>query len=94
MYPYAKLLLSHVAGQDLFLDRMKLWAGKKRFQDVLSRVAKKAEWGRVLPKGHGLGICIHKTRGSIAGAVIEVYTDDIGMLKLHKAWIAIDCRSE
>ena len=82
---------AHLAGQDPFLYRMKLLAGKKRFQDVLSRVAKKSEWGRVLPKGHGLGICIHKTRGSIAGAVIEVYTDDIGMLKLHKAWIAIDC---
>ena len=82
---------AHLAGQDPFLYRMKLLAGKKRFQDVLSRVAKKSEWGRVLPKGHGLGICIHKTRGSIAGAVIEVSTDDIGMLKLHKAWIAIDC---
>ena len=82
---------AHLAGQDPFLYRMKLLAGKKRFQDVLSRVAKKSEWGRVLQKGHGLGICIHKTRGSIAGAVIEVSIDDIGMLKLHKAWIAIDC---
>ena len=82
---------AHLAGQDSFLYRMNLLAGKKRFQDVLSKVAKESEWGRVLPKGHGLGICIHKTRGSIAGAVIEVSTDDIGMLKLHKAWIAIDC---
>ena len=82
---------AHLAGQDPFLYRMNLLAGKKRFQDVLSKVAKESEWGRVLPKGHGLGICIHKTRGSIAGAVIEVSTDDIGMLKLHKAWIAIDC---
>ena len=57
----------------------------------MSKVAKESEWGRVLPKGHGLGICIHKTRGSIAGAVIEVSTDNTGMLKLHKAWIAIDC---
>ena len=82
---------AHLAGQDPFLYRMNLLAGKKRFQDVLSKVAKESEWGRVLPKGHGLGICIHKTRGSIAGAVIEVSIDDIGMLKLHKAWIAIDC---
>ena len=82
---------AHLAGQDPFLYRMNLLAGKKRFQDVLSKVAKESEWGRVLPKGHGLGICIHKTRGSIAGAVLQVFTDDIGMLKLHKAWIAIDC---
>ncbi len=82
---------AHLAEQDPFLYRMNLLAGKNRFRDVLNKVAKESEWGRELPKGRGLGICIHKTRGSIAGAVIEVSTDDIGMLKLHKAWIAIDC---
>ena len=82
---------AHLAGQDPLLYRMKLLNGKTRFQKVLNKVAEESQWGRELPKGHGLGICIHKTRGSIAGAVIEVSTDDIGMLKLHKAWIAIDC---
>ena len=38
-----------------------------------------------------MGISIHKTRGSIVGAVIEVFMDTSGILTLNKAWIAIDC---
>ena len=82
---------AHLAQQDQFDYRMKLLAGKPRFQKVLEKVMRESKWGRMLPKGHGLGISIHKTRGSIAGAVIEVSTDVNGMLNLNKAWIAIDC---
>ena len=82
---------AHLAQQDQFDYRMKLLAGKPRFQKVLEKVMRESKWGRILPKGHGLGISIHKTRGSIAGAVIEVSTDVNGMLNLNKAWIAIDC---
>ena len=82
---------AHLAQQDQFDYRMKLLAGKPRFQKVLEKVMRESKWGRRLPKGHGLGISIHKTRGSIAGAVIEVSTDVNGMLNLNKAWIAIDC---
>ena len=82
---------AHLAQQDQFDYRMKLLAGKPRFQKVLEKVMRESKWGRILPKRHGLGISIHKTRGSIAGAVIEVSTDVNGMLNLNKAWIAIDC---
>ena len=82
---------AHLAQQDQFDYRMKLLAGKPRFQKVLEKVMRESKWGRMLPKGHGLGISIHKTRGSIAGAVIEVSTDVNGLLNLNKAWIAIDC---
>ena len=82
---------AHLAQQDQFDYRMKLLAGKPRFQKVLEKVMRESKWGRMLPKGHGLGRSIHKTRGSIAGAVIEVSTDVNGMLNLNKAWIAIDC---
>ncbi len=82
---------AHLAQQDQFDYRMKLLEGKPRFQKVLEKVMRESKWGRILPKGHGLGISIHKTRGSIAGAVIEVSTDVNGMLNLNKAWIAIDC---
>ena len=54
-------------------------------------MAKVSQWGRPLPNGHGFGISIHKTRGSIGGAVIEVSSDSSGILTLRKAWIAIDC---
>ena len=82
---------AHLAQQDQFDYRMKLLSGKPRFQKVLEKVMRESKWGRILSKGHGLGISIHKTRGSIAGAVIEVSTDVNGMLNLNKAWIAIDC---
>ena len=82
---------AHLAQQDQFDYRMRLLSGKPRFQKVLEKVMRESKWGRILPKGHGLGISIHKTRGSIAGAVIEVSTDVNGMLNLNKAWIAIDC---
>ena len=82
---------AHLAQQDQFDYRMKLLEGKPRFQKVLEKVMRESKWGRILPKRHGLGISIHKTRGSIAGAVIEVSTDVNGMLNLNKAWIAIDC---
>ncbi len=82
---------AHLAGHDPLLYRMKLLAGKARFQKVLDKVAEKSQWGREIPKGHGLGVALHKTRGSIAAAAIEVSTGMKGMLKLHKAWIAIDC---
>ena len=82
---------AHLAQKDPLDYRMKLLAGKPRFQNVLEKLAKVSQWGRALPKGHGLGISIHKTRGSISGAVIEVSTDPTGMLTLNKAWLAIDC---
>ena len=82
---------AHLAQKDPLDYRMKLLAGKPRFQNVLEKLAKVSQWGRTLPKGHGLGISIHKTRGSISGAVIEVITDPTGMLTLNKAWLAIDC---
>ena len=82
---------AHLAQKDPLDYRMKLLAGKPRFQNVLEKLAKVSQWGRALPKGYGLGISIHKTRGSISGAVIEVSTDPNGMLTLNKAWLAIDC---
>ena len=50
---------AHLAQQDQFDYRMKLLAGKPRFQKVLEKVMRESKWGRILPKGHGLGISIH-----------------------------------
>ena len=58
---------AHLAGQDPLLYRMKLLNGKTRFQKVLNKVAEESQWGRELPKGHGLGICLHKTRAVLQG---------------------------
>lgn len=55
------------------------------------RAAKMAEWGKSLPKNHGLGIAGHFTFGSYAAFVIEVEIDPQNQLTLHNAWGAIDC---
>ena len=82
---------SHLAQQDPFEYRRKLLVEKPRFRKVLEKVARDAKWGRTLPRGHGLGIAIHKSFASIVSAVIEVSKNLSGRLKLHNAWIVIDC---
>ena len=82
---------AYIANQNPFDYRMKLLEGKPRFQDVLEKVKRASKWGRILQKGQGLGISIHKTRGSIAAAVNEVLIDANDILNLNKAWIVIDC---
>ena len=82
---------AHAAKQDPFEYRRKLLTHEPRFRKVLEKVAEDAKWGRRLPEGHGLGIALHKSFASIVGAVLEISTNSSGLLKLHKAWITIDC---
>ena len=82
---------AHAAKQDPFEYRRKLLKHEPRFRKVLEKVAADAKWGRSLPEGHGLGIALHRSFGSIVGTVLEISTNSSGLLKLHKAWITIDC---
>ena len=82
---------AHAAKQNPFEYRRKLLQHEPRFRKVLEKVAEDAKWGRRLPEGHGLGIALHKSFASIVGAVLEISTNSSGLLKLHKAWITIDC---
>ena len=82
---------AHFTNQNPFEYRKKLLQGKPRFLKVLERVAENSNFGKPPRKGHGLGIAIHKSFGSIVGAVIEVSINSSGVLKLHEAWITIDC---
>ncbi|MBC8258402.1 MAG: xanthine dehydrogenase family protein molybdopterin-binding subunit [SAR324 cluster bacterium] len=81
----------HAANQDPFEYRRKLLEEAPRFRKVLEEVAQKAKWGRKLPEGHGLGIALHKSFGSIVGAVLEISANGSNEIKLHKAWLSIDC---
>ncbi len=82
---------SHLAQHNPFEYRRKLLAEKPRYLNVLEKVAQDAKWGRRLQKGHGLGIAIHKSFGSIVGAVIEISSNTSGRLELHNVWISVDC---
>jgi len=61
-----------------------------RLRRVTERAAEMAEWGRKLPKGHGLGIAAHRSFVTYVATVVEVSVSDAGELDIVKVWIAID----
>ncbi len=62
----------------------------KRLKNVIELVAKKANWGRKLPQGHGLGIAAHRSFLSYVATVVEVSMKD-GKVKIERIDSAIDC---
>ncbi|UTD25697.1 molybdopterin cofactor-binding domain-containing protein [Bradyrhizobium sp. WD16] len=62
-----------------------------RLRRVVEFVADKAGWGRSVPKGHGLGIAVHRSFVSYIATVIEVAVDDKGKLSVPRVDTAIDC---
>ena len=58
---------------------------------MVELVAEKGEWGRQLPKGHGLGIAVHRSFVSYVATVVEVAVDEKGKLTVPRVDIAIDC---
>ena len=62
-----------------------------RLRRVVEFVAEKGNWGRSLPKGHGLGIAAHRSFVSYIATIVEVSVDDKGKLLVHQVDSAIDC---
>jgi isoquinoline 1-oxidoreductase beta subunit len=58
---------------------------------VLETAALKAGWGKPLPRGHGRGIAVHESFGSIVAQVAEVSIDSLGIMKVHRVVCAVDC---
>ncbi|MFK7831314.1 MAG: molybdopterin cofactor-binding domain-containing protein [Congregibacter sp.] len=56
---------------------------------VLNKVAEKADWGRSLPEGHGLGLAVCKAFDSYVAACAEVAVVN-GELVMKKIWAATD----
>jgi len=61
-----------------------------RLAHVTERAAAMANWGRVLPDGHGLGIAVHRSFLSYVATVIEVAVDADGNLAIPGVWLAVD----
>jgi len=83
--------LAHAAGKDPYQYRRKLLAGHPRTSKVLETAAKKGDWGKPLPAGHGRGIAVHESFGSFIAQVAEVSLDNRGNIKVHRIVCAIDC---
>ena len=62
-----------------------------RLRGVVELVADKGEWGRKVPKGHGLGIAAHRSFVSYVATIVEVSVSDKGDLKVERVDTAIDC---
>jgi isoquinoline 1-oxidoreductase beta subunit len=61
-----------------------------RLKNVMNIAAKKANWGRKLPEGHGLGIAFYYSFFSYVATVVEVSVIN-DKLKIHAIWTALDC---
>jgi isoquinoline 1-oxidoreductase beta subunit len=62
-----------------------------RLRRVVEVVADKGKWGRPMPKGHGLGIAVHRSFVSYIATIVEVSVDEKGKLTVHQVDTAIDC---
>lgn len=66
-------------------------ADTSRLRKVIELVAEKSDWGKSLPKGHGMGICAHKSFLTYVACVVHVAIDENGMLSIPEAHYAVDC---
>jgi isoquinoline 1-oxidoreductase beta subunit len=62
-----------------------------KLRNVIELAAEKAEWGRTLPKGHGLGIAAWRSFVSYVATVVEVAVDAKGNWSVPRVDTAIDC---
>jgi len=62
-----------------------------RLSRLLKFVAERIGYGKVRPKGHGVGIATHFTFGGYAAHAIEVSVSDKGELTIERIVAAIDC---
>jgi isoquinoline 1-oxidoreductase beta subunit len=82
--------LARAAGQDPVAYRRKLFTRHPRHAGVLDMVAKKAGWGRPLPRGRARGVAVHESFGSVVAQVAEVSIER-GQIRVHRVVCAVDC---
>ena len=61
-----------------------------RLKNVINEVKKMSDWGKKLPKGHGMGIAFHYSFYSYVATVVEVSVIN-NKLKIHNLYSALDC---
>ncbi len=62
-----------------------------RLRRVIEVVAREANWGRALPRGHGLGLAASYSSLSYTAVVIEVAVEPHARLRIPRIDLAFDC---
>jgi isoquinoline 1-oxidoreductase beta subunit len=83
--------MARLTKQDSLLFRRNLLQNKPRHLGVLNLAAKKAGWGKKLPKNRAMGIAVHYSFQSYVAMVAEISRDKVGKIKVEKITAAIDC---
>lgn len=63
----------------------------KRFRQVIELARDKSGWGKQLPKGHGMGICAHRSFLTYVACVVHVAVDETGKISIPEVHYAVDC---
>ena len=82
--------LARLAGKDPLAYRRQLLRGNPRHLGVLELAAKKAGWGKPLPRGRFRGLAVHESFGSYVAQVAEVSVTGAAV-RVHRVVCAIDC---
>jgi isoquinoline 1-oxidoreductase subunit beta len=62
-----------------------------RFRAVVQAAASKIGWGRTVPKGHGLGIAVHRSFATYVCTALEVSIGTDRSIAIPKVVTAVDC---
>ena len=78
-------------GKDRIIEgRSKHPYNSKRMKEVLKNTSKMADWGKTLPKNHGLGVAIQYSFYSYVATIVEVSVTN-EKVKIENVWTTIDC---
>ena len=87
--PYAQLGLA--VERAVLVERLDARVGEMWRAGLLDEVAARAAWDSALPDGHGRGIAIVESFGTIVAEVVEVMMLPDGRPKVLKAFAVVDC---
>lgn len=83
--------MAAAARQDPIAYRLALLDAKHaRHRAVLALVREKSGWDKPAPKGHGRGVAVHESFGSVCAHVVEVSVED-KRIRVRRVTSAIDC---
>lgn len=82
--------LAQRAARDPLEYRLVLLDAAPRHAAVLRAAAERAGWGGTLPAGHGRGVAVYESFGSVVAQVAEVVVAE-GGLRVERVVCAIDC---